>query len=86
MRLRRACCASSKKVIIADPIGVLADAAFATPHSNLTALTAWIGVAAYTFQIYFDFSGYSDMAIGLARMFGLPIGVPMARPSPPRRS
>jgi alginate O-acetyltransferase complex protein AlgI len=59
-----------KKVIIADPIGVLADAAFSTPHSNLTSLTAWIGVAAYTFQIYFDFSGYSDMAIGLARMFG----------------
>lgn len=58
------------KVIIADPIGVLADAAFSTPHSNLTALTAWIGVAAYTFQIYFEFSGYSDMAIGLARMFG----------------
>ena len=50
--------------------GVLADAAFSTPHSNLTSLTAWIGVAAYTFQIYFDFSGYSDMAIGLARMFG----------------
>jgi alginate O-acetyltransferase complex protein AlgI len=59
-----------KKVIIADPLGILADAAFSTPDGSLTALTAWIGVAAYTFQIYFDFSGYSDMAIGLARMFG----------------
>jgi hypothetical protein len=59
-----------KKVIIADPLGVLADAAFSTPDGNLTTLTAWIGVTAYTFQIYFDFSGYSDMAIGLARMLG----------------
>jgi alginate O-acetyltransferase complex protein AlgI len=59
-----------KKIIIADPLGVLANAAFSTPPDNLTMLTAWIGVATYTFQIYFDFSGYSDMAIGLARMFG----------------
>ena len=59
-----------KKTIIADPLGILADAAFSTPDGSLTALTAWVGVTAYTLQIYFDFSGYSDMAIGLARMFG----------------
>jgi alginate O-acetyltransferase complex protein AlgI len=58
----------SKKVLLANPIGEVADAAFAA-HS-LTALDAWFGVAAYAFQIYFDFSGYSDMAVGLGRLFG----------------
>ena len=54
--------------MIADPLGVVADAAFAAARTR--ASRAWVGVLAYTFQIYFDFSGYSDMAIGLARMFG----------------
>ncbi|MDA0179187.1 MBOAT family protein [Solirubrobacter phytolaccae] len=60
----------SKKVVIADPAGRVADAAFAV-SSNPTSGTAWLGALAYTVQIYFDFSGYSDMAIGMARMFGL---------------
>jgi D-alanyl-lipoteichoic acid acyltransferase DltB (MBOAT superfamily) len=58
-----------KKLLIANYAGFLADEIFAPPLS-LSAATAWIGAAAYTLQIYFDFSGYSDMAIGLGRMFG----------------
>jgi alginate O-acetyltransferase complex protein AlgI len=58
-----------KKVRIADQVAPIADAAFSDP-SGLTFTGAWIGALAYTVQIYFDFSGYSDMAIGLARMFG----------------
>ena len=59
----------SKKVLVADPAGAVANAAFAG-GTDLTTATAWVGVFAYTVQIYFDFSGYSDMAIGLARFFG----------------
>jgi alginate O-acetyltransferase complex protein AlgI len=59
-----------KKLLLADPIGGIADAVFAVPPSDLTTGAAWLGLACYTLQIYFDFSGYSDMAIGLARMFG----------------
>ena len=58
-----------KKVLIADQVAPIADAAFSDP-GGLTMGAAWIGALAYTVQIYFDFSGYSDMAIGLARMFG----------------
>jgi alginate O-acetyltransferase complex protein AlgI len=58
-----------KKVLIADQVAPLANAAFSDP-SELTTTAAWIGALAFTVQIYFDFSGYSDMAIGLARMFG----------------
>jgi len=60
----------SKKVILANPLGNAADAVFALHTADMTTLTAWIGILAYTFQIYFDFSGYSDMAIGLAKMMG----------------
>lgn len=60
----------SKKVLIANPLGSVADKVFALSSGDLTTGTAWIGIIAYTLQIYFDFSGYSDMAIGLARMFG----------------
>lgn len=59
-----------KKVLIANPMGVVADSCFALSGDSLTTGTAWIGIIAYTLQIYFDFSGYSDMAIGLARIFG----------------
>jgi alginate O-acetyltransferase complex protein AlgI len=61
----------AKKILLANPMGQVADAVFgaATPLP----LDAWIGVVAYAFQIYFDFSGYSDMAIGLGRMFGFVI-------------
>jgi alginate O-acetyltransferase complex protein AlgI len=57
-----------KKVLLANPIGTVADAAFGA--QALDAPAAWFGVLAYAFQIYFDFCGYSDMAVGLGRMFG----------------
>ena len=62
-----------KKVVLADGIAVYATPVFETAEAghSLTLIEAWGGVAAYTFQIYFDFSGYSDMALGLARMFGI---------------
>ena len=59
-----------KKVIVADAVGLVADSVFGLAPADLTTAAAWLGVAAYTLQIYFDFSGYSDMAIGLGRMFG----------------
>lgn len=57
-----------KKMIIANNAGALADEIFNQP--NVSTTSAWIGAIAYTLQIYFDFSGYSDMAIGIGRMFG----------------
>jgi D-alanyl-lipoteichoic acid acyltransferase DltB (MBOAT superfamily) len=62
-----------KKVMLADPMGVYARPVFdaASAGVTLTALEAWGGALAYTFQLYFDFSGYSDMAIGLSRLFGV---------------
>ena len=60
----------SKKVLIADVIAVQADACFGGDLATLDMGTAWIGSLAYTMQLYFDFSGYSDMAIGLGRIMG----------------
>lgn len=60
----------AKKAYVADSAGVVAAAAFGTPDGSFNTATAWIGAIAYTIQIYFDFSGYSDMAIGLAAIFG----------------
>ena len=61
----------SKKVILANSMGFLADSIFDTPGMAQSSMaTAWIAALAYTFQIFFDFSGYSDMAIGLGRIFG----------------
>lgn len=60
----------AKKMLIADTCGRIADAAFSMPFDEVTAPTAWIGMICYTLQIYFDFSGYSDMAIGLGKIFG----------------
>ncbi|ABE37704.1 membrane bound O-acyl transferase, MBOAT [Rhodopseudomonas palustris BisB5] len=59
-----------KKLMIADPLGGYADQVFGADPAGLSAATAWFGVACFTLQIYFDFSGYSDMAIGIARMLG----------------
>ena len=59
-----------KKVVLANSLGALADTTFAQDPSLLTPGQAWIGVLCFTFQIFFDFSGYSDMAIGLARLMG----------------
>ncbi len=66
--VKRFVCGVGKKVLLANNIGLLWEAASA--QSAPTVLTAWLGVIAYSFQIYFDFSGYSDMAIGLGRMLG----------------
>ncbi len=59
-----------KKVLLANPMGAMADQIFSLDPSQLSTSTAWLGITCYTLQIYFDFSGYSDMAIGLGRMFG----------------
>jgi alginate O-acetyltransferase complex protein AlgI len=68
--LRRFAVGLAKKVLIADTLGVVADSVYAAPQNEVNAAVAWIGALAYLGQVYFDFSGYSDMAIGLARMFG----------------
>lgn len=68
--LFRFCIGLGKKLILADPMGALADSIFALPGNELTPGIAWTGVIAYTFQIYYDFSGYSDMAIGLGKILG----------------
>ena len=60
----------AKKLLLANNLGQLWDVFKATPTNELTCVGAWLGVIAFAFQIYFDFSGYSDMAIGLGRMFG----------------
>lgn len=60
----------SKKVLIANVMGAAADQVFKMPSNELGTVAAWFGALSYTFQIYFDFSGYSDMAIGLGMMMG----------------
>lgn len=60
----------SKKVILSNSLGMLADTIFNMQVSNLTVVSAWLGIISYSLQIFFDFSGYSDMAIGLGKMFG----------------
>ena len=68
---RRFCVGLAKKVLLANSIGALwEDCLAAQGAGTLTVLGGWLGLAAYGFQIYFDFSGYSDMAIGLGRIFG----------------
>ena len=59
-----------KKMLLANAMGEIADEVFSMSDGTLTTPVAWIGAIAYSFQIYFDFSAYSDMAIGLGRMFG----------------
>jgi alginate O-acetyltransferase complex protein AlgI len=62
----------AKKVLIADSVAPLANSVFGTgPEFSLSFAAAWLGVVAYTLQIYFDFSGYSDMAVGLSLLFGV---------------
>ncbi|MBR9845053.1 MAG: MBOAT family protein [Algicola sp.] len=60
----------AKKMIIANNCAYLADGIFNMPNSEMSWALAWFGILAYSFQIYFDFSGYSDMAIGLGKMLG----------------
>ncbi len=68
--IQRFCVGLAKKVLLANAVGKLWDVFLATDTAELTVLGGWLGLMAYAFQIYFDFSGYSDMAIGLGRMFG----------------
>lgn len=71
----------AKKVLIADQIAPIADASFAAaPGGGLTTGAAWIGALAYSLQLYFDFSGYSDMAIGIGRMLGFRLPENFDRP------
>ena len=60
----------AKKILLSNSLAIVADKAFVTIPSELSIVFAWLGILSYTLQIYFDFSGYSDMAIGLANMFG----------------
>lgn len=60
----------AKKVILADQIGLMVDHIFTIPAANHSVSVAWLGAFAYSMQIFFDFSGYTDMAIGLGKMFG----------------
>lgn len=60
----------AKKMLLANPLGEVADNVFALSNNDLTMPLAWLGIIAYSLQIFYDFSGYSDMAIGLGRMFG----------------
>lgn len=76
----RFCWGLAKKVLIADACGQIADAAFGLQSNLLDTKTAWLGALAYTLQIYFDFSAYSDMAIGLAAMFGFELLENFQRP------
>jgi alginate O-acetyltransferase complex protein AlgI len=66
----RFCLGLGKKIAIADNLGTVADAMFKLPANELGCAQAWLGILCYSLQIYFDFSGYSDMAIGLGRLLG----------------
>ncbi len=68
--LKRFILGLSKKLLVADVMAKCVDAIFSMPLDDVNAPIAWLGALAYLLQIYFDFSGYSDMAIGMARMFG----------------
>lgn len=63
----------AKKVLLADALGIVADRVFNLDFSSLTVGYSWLGIICYTFQIYLDFAGYSDMAIGIAQMLGFNI-------------
>lgn len=67
---RRFCVGLGKKVLIANVMAIAVDSVFAAPLETINVTAAWIAALAYLLQIYFDFSGYSDMAIGMAQMFG----------------
>jgi alginate O-acetyltransferase complex protein AlgI len=70
----------AKKIFLANPMGPIADAAFGAHPEVLNSPLAWLGLLAYALQIYFDFSAYSDMAIGLGRMFGFTFDENFASP------
>ena len=68
--VRRFIIGLGKKVLLSNSLGMLADSVFGMQTYQLTIVSTWLGILAYSLQIFFDFSGYSDMAIGLGKMFG----------------
>ena len=68
--IRRFVAGLGKKVLLANNLGLLWQQVQQAPSSEVTVLAAWLGIIAFALQLYFDFSGYSDMAIGLGKMFG----------------
>jgi len=70
MGIRRFIIGLGKKTLIANPLAAVADKIFAIPANELSPDVAWLGILCYTLQIYFDFSGYTDMAVGLGKTFG----------------
>ena len=68
--IRRFICGLAKKLLVSNAMGQMADTVFALPAGEIGMFAAWTGAVCYTLQIYFDFSGYSDMAIGMGHMFG----------------
>ncbi len=68
--VNRFVCGLAKKVILSNQLGLIADGVFSTNIASLSISEAWVGIICYSLQIYFDFGGYSDMAIGLGKMFG----------------
>lgn len=68
--IRRFTYGFAKKILIANVMGLCADRIYSLPESDITSVMAWVASISYTLQIYYDFSGYSDMAIGLGKMFG----------------
>ncbi|HNE04827.1 MAG TPA: MBOAT family O-acyltransferase [Anaerolineales bacterium] len=69
--LRRILSGVVKRLLVANPLGVVADSVFNLPTANVAPHFAWLGLIAYTLQIFFDFSGYTDIAIGLAKIMGI---------------
>ncbi|WP_438349673.1 MBOAT family O-acyltransferase [Paenibacillus sp. FA6] len=78
--VRRFTIGLAKKVLLANNIGLLWNTISSSNPDTLSVLTAWLGIIAFAFQIYFDFSGYSDMAIGLGLMFGFRFNENFNRP------
>ena len=68
--VRRFICGLSKKLLLSDALGRMTDTVFSLPAGEIGMFAAWMGAICFTLQIYFDFSGYSDMAIGMGQMFG----------------
>lgn len=68
--IQRFCLGLARKILIANQLALIADDIFARAPGTITSATAWLGALVYALQIYYDFAGYSDMAIGLGRMFG----------------
>ncbi|MBR6333301.1 MAG: MBOAT family protein [Bacteroidales bacterium] len=68
--IQRFCFGLARKILIANQLALIADDIFARAPGTITSATAWLGALVYALQIYYDFAGYSDMAIGLGRMFG----------------